>query len=47
MHVGSLPDVLAGRNIYEEHAGGMWGILHQEELNLKVMRLFSENALSD
>ena len=29
MHVGSLPKVLAGRNTYKEHAGGMWGILNQ------------------
>ena len=29
MHVGSLSDVLAGRNIYEEPARGMWGILNQ------------------
>jgi hypothetical protein len=28
MHVGSLPDELAGRNTYEEHAGDMWGILN-------------------
>ena len=29
MHVGSLPDVLVGRNTNKEPAGGMWGILNK------------------
>ena len=28
-HMGSLPDMLSGRNTYEEPAGGMWGILNE------------------
>jgi hypothetical protein len=31
-------------NTFKEPAGGLWGILNKEELNLKAILSFSENA---